>query len=104
MTMEVTGDFFLQIVFVHICSFSAFATHSCPQQSEMDTGKTFFYLCFGFLGLCRISLEMRHSALYPAVFSSLLAWMEFLVSTQIYRYHYLENHTAVRSSLQQVVT
>lgn len=70
MTLEVTGDFYFQIVLVHICSFSAFATHSCPQLSEMGTGKTFFYLCFAFLGLCRISLEIRHSALYPAVFSS----------------------------------
>lgn len=83
MTMEVNGDLFFRIVLVPICSFSAFATLSCPQRSEVGTGKTFFYLCFAFLGLCRISLEMRLSALYPAVFPSLLAWTEFLVSTQI---------------------
>lgn len=83
MTMEVMWDFFFPIVSVRICSLSAFATLSCPQQSEMGTEKTFFYLRFAFLGLCRISLEMRHSVLYPAVFSSLLAWTEFLVSIQI---------------------
>lgn len=73
MTMEVTGDFFFQIVLVHICSFSAFAILLYSQQSEMGNGKTFFYICFAFLGFCRISLEMRHSALYPDVFFSLLA-------------------------------
>lgn len=73
MIMKVTGDFFFQVVLVHICSFSAFATHSRTQQSKMGTGKTFSYLCFAFLGFCRISLEMIKSALYPAVFSLLLA-------------------------------
>lgn len=85
MTMDITGDFFFQIVLVHICSFSSFAILLCPQQSEMGSGKTLFCLHFAFLRLCKISLKWD-TALYPAVFSSLLAWTEFLVSTQVYTY------------------
>lgn len=78
-----TGDFFFQIILVHICSFSAFVSLSCLQQSEMGTGKN-LYLCFAFLGTSGISLEMRHCALDPAVFSLLLAWTGPPVSIQTY--------------------
>lgn len=79
--MEFTGDFSFQIILVHICSFSTFASPSCLQQSEMGTGKN-FCLRFAFLGICGASLEMRHCALDPAVFSLLLAWTGSPVSTQ----------------------
>lgn len=80
---EVAGHFFFQIILVHICSFFAFASLSCLQQSEMGTGKN-FYLRFAFFGICGVSLEMRHCALDPAVFSLLLAWTGSPVSTQTY--------------------
>lgn len=45
-------------------------------------------LCFSWT-LLNI-LEIRHSGLSPVVFSSLLAWTEFLVSTEIYTNTYLD--------------